>query len=124
MTPFQRYLLFQVPGWMVVSAVSAVLHQWAGVSTAVAVAFVGVVVLLDIVLYPFFRHSYQPARHAGVEALIGDTAVVVSHRHVKLRGELWRFISDAQPPLEPGERGRIVGVDGLTLVVARGPALE
>lgn len=125
MASFGRYLLFQVPGWMIVAGVSAGLHEWGAISAPVAAAFVGLVVGLDFVLYPFVRHGYEPGRHVGVEALIGESAVVYSRRYAKLRGELWRFRpAEDEEPFQPGDRGRVVGASGLTLVLARAPTLE
>ena len=51
----------------------------------------------------------------GAEALVGRTAVVARENHVRIAGELWAARSDQ--PLREGAGVRVVGVDGLTLVV-------
>ena len=56
---------------------------------------------------------------AGAETLIGARAVVVSPcrpaGQVRVQGELWRAL--CEPGAEPGETVRIVGREGLTLLV-------
>jgi membrane-bound serine protease (ClpP class) len=53
----------------------------------------------------------------GVEALLGETAVVSSPTQVRVAGELWEARSaDA---LVVGEEVQVTGVDGLTLRVSR-----
>jgi membrane protein implicated in regulation of membrane protease activity len=51
----------------------------------------------------------------GAESLVGREAVVVTPTQVKLDGELWRARSDE--PLVAGERVRVEGLEGLTLLV-------
>ncbi len=53
----------------------------------------------------------------GVEALLGETAVVSSPTQVRVAGELWEARSD--DALVVGEEVEVTGVDGLTLRVSR-----
>ena len=61
----------------------------------------------------------------GVSRLLGAEAVVVEHidaetGQVNLSGELWRARPyDAQRSYEPGERVRVIEVDGATVLVGR-----
>jgi membrane protein implicated in regulation of membrane protease activity len=57
-----------------------------------------------------WTHRRRPA--VGVEALVGVEAVVDPDGWVRVQGELWRARGAA-----PGDRVRVVAVDGLTLVV-------
>ncbi len=63
----------------------------------------------------------------GAEGLVGRTATVRERLgpegQVVVSGEIWRAIIEGEP-LEPGARVRIVGVDGLTLRVAKAEAKE
>jgi membrane protein implicated in regulation of membrane protease activity len=52
---------------------------------------------------------------AGVEALIGKTAVVSSPTQVRVAGEIWEARSDRL--LIPGDEVVVQGVEGLTLLV-------
>ena len=61
----------------------------------------------------------------GAEGLVGRTATVRERLgpegQVMVSGEIWRAIAEGEP-LEPGAQVRIVGVDGLTLRVAKAEA--
>src|SRR5499426_2828326 len=61
----------------------------------------------------------------GAEGLVGRTATVRERLgpegQVMVSGELWRAVAEGEP-LEPGAQVRIVGVDGLTLKVAKAEA--
>jgi membrane-bound serine protease (ClpP class) len=54
----------------------------------------------------------------GIENLLGSPAVVRSGGYVLAAGELWRATSAHGEPLEPGQRVRVTGIDGLVLTVA------
>lgn len=53
---------------------------------------------------------------SGVEALVGESAVVSSPTQVRVAGEIWEAVSAA--PLVVGEAVEVTGVDGLTLRVS------
>jgi membrane-bound serine protease (ClpP class) len=53
----------------------------------------------------------------GVEALIGETAVVTSPTQVRVAGEIWEARSS--DPLVVGEEVEVAAVDGLKLRVSR-----
>jgi membrane-bound serine protease (ClpP class) len=61
----------------------------------------------------------------GTEGLVGKTATVRERLgpegQVMVSGEIWRAVAEGEP-LEPGAQVRIVGVDGLTLRVAKAEA--
>ena len=69
--------------------------------------------------YFWIRFSRRRRIQAGAETLIGARAVVVSPcrpaGQVRVQGELWR--ARCEPGAEPGETVRIVGREGLTLLV-------
>ena len=122
MKPFYRYLLFQVPGWLVVSAVMGFLHSAAEVSATVGVGVVGFMVALDFGLYPLFRHSYTSRAQVGVEALSGTKGKVVRslspEGFVRVRGERWRARTlEPDGRAEEGETVEIMDARGLTLLV-------
>jgi membrane protein implicated in regulation of membrane protease activity len=68
--------------------------------------------------------SQRRSAQVGAEALVGRDAIVrdacAPIGRVSVRGELWRARCAA--PVRPGDTVRVVGIDGLTLVVE--PARE
>jgi membrane protein implicated in regulation of membrane protease activity len=65
----------------------------------------------------FVRWSRRRRSSVGVEALVGQTAVVATPTQVRVAGELWAARGDE--PLLAGEEVEVAAVDGLTLEVSR-----
>jgi membrane protein implicated in regulation of membrane protease activity len=62
------------------------------------------------------RWSRRRRSVSGVEALIGQTAIVSTPPQVRVAGELWEATSEE--PLVSGEDVEVTGVDGLRLRVS------
>ena len=74
--------------------------------------------LLDVAeSLALLRWSKRRRSTVGVEALVGQTAVVVTATQVRVAGELWAAWSDAR--LVVGDEVVVRAVDGLTLEVSR-----
>jgi membrane-bound serine protease (ClpP class) len=72
--------------------------------------------LLDVAESLFLlRWSRRRRAVSGVEALIGQRAVVSTPTQVRVAGELWEARSER--PLRPGDEVVVRAVDGLTLLV-------
>jgi membrane protein implicated in regulation of membrane protease activity len=63
----------------------------------------------------FLRWSRRRKSPVGAEALVGQTAVVVTPTQVRVAGELWEARSDDS--LRVGAQVTVLAVEGLTLVV-------
>jgi membrane-bound serine protease (ClpP class) len=81
-----------------------------------ALAALGIGLLVARLAVGSFKHRVT----AGQEAMLGARAEVVDWSgaagHVFLLGERWNAI--ASQPLQPGQKVRVVAIDGLTLSVA------
>lgn len=122
MTVLQRYLLIQVPGWILAALVLYALHRWLGLPAWLAWTLMAAEVVKDFVLYPFLRRAYETGEPTGSERLIGRVGVVrqaVAPRgYIELQGELW--LAEAAPgaaSMPSGARVRVIDAQGLTLVV-------
>jgi membrane-bound serine protease (ClpP class) len=86
---------------------------------AVLIALAAIVEVGELVFWRRFLRRYRVS--AGAEALVGERAEVIEacdpDGRVRLRGELWN--AHAVEPLAIGELARVIGIDGLTLEVAR-----
>jgi membrane protein implicated in regulation of membrane protease activity len=72
--------------------------------------------LLDVAESLFvLRWSHRRRVVTGVEALIGQRAVVSTPTQVRVAGELWEARSER--PLRPGDEVVVRAVDALTLIV-------
>jgi membrane protein implicated in regulation of membrane protease activity len=63
----------------------------------------------------FLKWSRRRKSPVGADALVGQTAVVVTSTQVRVAGELWEARSDT--PLRVGAQVTVRAVDGLTLEV-------
>lgn len=123
---FTRYVLFQVPGWVLAVIAVVMLREWTDVSLWAAIALVAVWVVKDFLLFPFLRSAYEQDTRVGAERLIGERGVAVerldSVGYIRVHGELWR--AEQLPPGEPipeGARVTVHAARGFTLLVQREP---
>ena len=116
-----RYLLWQVPGWLLAGVVCALIVLALDLPWWLALAGVGVFVLRDLALYPAMRSVFQPAPSPHP---IGERGVVVEPLRpegmIRIRGELWR--ARAPGEVEAQQEVVVTGVRGLTLLVRRADA--
>ncbi len=123
MRTLTRYYLFQVPGWALTAVLVAVLHAWLGLPVWVALTVLGVVVLKDVIFYPFLRRAYQleasgAARLVGLRGVARDT--LDPNGYVYVNGELWRAKTETEAPAIPaGADVRVVQGQRMTLTVTR-----
>lgn len=55
MHTFTRYMLFQIPGWLIAALVLIGLREWTGLSLQAAIGIFSLWVAVDFALYPFFE---------------------------------------------------------------------
>ena len=120
----KRYLLFQIPSWILALLLLGAAHRWLRVPLWAAVGLFVLYVAKDFLLYPYVRKAYEPHGKTGAELLIGCVGLTKQRLdpegYVQVKGELWRAVAD--PPGEPipaGQSVRIQEVSDLTLVVRR-----
>jgi len=117
-----RYVLLQIPGWLLVGIVLAALVHWLGVPRSIAAAVVALVIVKDVVLYPFVRSAYEGAVPTGAARMVGVVGRardrLAPTGYVLVNGELWQArAADCSHALEPGVAVRVRGVDGSILLV-------
>ena len=123
MATLTRYVLLQVPGWMLAALLLIGLQYWIGVSLWVIIGLFFLWVVKDFIIYPFVRTAYQAGVKTGTDQLVGAQGVAHQKRldprgYVRVRGELWR--AEAEPgdkPISPGSPIRVQAAHGLTLIV-------
>jgi len=122
MTTFARYLLLQIPGWVLTGLILLGLHHWLGLPLwLISGLFVGLVVK-DFIWYPSMRTAYESNVRTGAEQLIGAQGVVQTELnpqgYVHVRGELWRAeVEHDATPIARGNPVRVQAARGLTLIV-------
>ena len=124
MRVFGKYLLLQAPGLVLAAVVLIGLHRWAGLPGWAVYALLLVLLLKDLVLFPFVRRAYdfETSSPVGAGRLVGargtSTEPLEPHGYVRVAGELWRAeASSGTPAIPQGSLVRVREVRGLTLIV-------
>lgn len=120
--PSRRYLLFQVPGWILMILVLEGAHRWLGLSILAAAGLFLAFVAKDFLIYPYVRKAYEPDNRAVIEKLIGCRGVtkqaLAPEGYVLVKGELWRAKADPPEQAIPENTPVVVErVSELTLIV-------
>ncbi len=124
MKTWTRYLLFQVPGWVIAAIILLGLRYWIDLPFWIAVGAFILFVIKDFILYPLLRVAYESREKIGSDRLVGLQGVARERLdprgYVHVRGELWRAETEpADGPILAGSRVKIVAANGMTLIVAK-----
>ena len=120
-----RYVLYQIPGWILAMAGALVLYRWVGLPGWAAVTLVVAWALKDAALYPLLKASYEPDSRTVIERLVGLGGVAVEplapRGYVRIRGELWLAEpTAADVHIRRGHPVTVDAVRGTTLLVRPG----
>jgi membrane protein implicated in regulation of membrane protease activity len=93
MSTWQRYLLFQIPGWLIAAAVLLGLSHWKLLPPWLGIVCFLAWVLKDLMLYPLLHRAYQTNVKTGLQALVGARGFahddLSPKGFVRVQGELW-----------------------------------
>ncbi len=122
MRTWQRYLLFQLPGWIIAIVVFALVRHWNLLAEWLALLGLAAWVIKDLALYPFVRLAYETRTPTGAQILLGAKGVVEQELspegYVRVRGELWRAVArPEEETISSGTPVEIVDVDRMTILV-------
>jgi membrane-bound serine protease (ClpP class) len=112
-----RYLLWQLPGWLLGVVVAAWLVGGLGVPAWLAGIGLGALVLKDLLLFPALRTVFRPAGRAQPIGARGESVErLAPSGYVRVHGELW--MAESPGPEVPAGRAVVVReARGLTLIV-------
>ena len=121
MSPPIKYLLFQIPGWIIAAAVLTALVHWEFLTKGIAVLCFFGWLLKDLLLYPFFRRAYEPGV-TGSARLVGSKGIaegdLTPKGYIRVSGELWRAVaSPADHVLRSGTEVEIIGAERMEVFV-------
>lgn len=121
MSPPIKYLLFQIPGWIIAAAILTALVHWEFFTKGIAVLCFFGWLLKDLLLYPFFRRAYEPGV-TGSARLVGSKGIaegdLTPRGYIRVRGELWRAVaSPADHVLRSGTEVEIIGAERMEVFV-------
>lgn len=118
-----RYVLFQIPGWLLAAVAAWAAVAWWELSPQLAAGLFVLWLLKDFVLFPFVRVAYEPPGPSGGVWPVGARGVVVEPLTpdglVRVGAELWRAELRSGGSLPTGAPVRVTSLRGLTLAVDR-----
>ena len=113
-----RYLLWQVPGWVVVALAAWLTGQALHLPEWVAPVATALFIVKDLVLYRAMRDVFRPPAAPVRVGSQGETAEPIAPiGYVRVGGELWRATTPDRRHLPAGIPVRVLATRGLTLVV-------
>ena len=123
-SPFVRYLLLEIPGWVLGAVVLAFFVHAGELSLRTALLLFAIWVAKDFALFPLLRVGYQPSAPDGSGRLVGAIGTARERLDptgwVRVGSELWQAeLERDQSPVEAGGQVRVLAVRGLTLRVER-----
>ena len=122
MRPWVKYLIYQVPGWVLIIVILIALRHWLELSPRIAIVVFLLWVIKDFALYPLLRKSFEPSGETPLEQMIGLQGVakerIDPRGYIQVRGELWHAqIPPGGDPIPAGRKIRVVGADGIKLII-------
>jgi membrane-bound serine protease (ClpP class) len=122
-----EYTIYAVIGTLLELAILVTIVVWGLPYAGIDMPFWGLI-LLAILLLAFSYYTYTMGRKAlsrkllhEIDAMVGDTGIVATVNegggYIRIRGELWKALSDAE--LSIGQEIVVVATDGFKLVVEK-----
>lgn len=123
MSTLTKYLILQVPGWVLAVIVATALRHWLDLPLWAALGLVALWVIKDLVMYPLLRTAYESDVKTGVDQLVGTYGVALDELaprgYVRVRGELWQAeVRSGSHAVSAGSMVRVEGARGMTLFVS------
>ncbi|MGH9159332.1 MAG: NfeD family protein [Vicinamibacteraceae bacterium] len=114
-----KYLILQIPGWVLAVVVGWLFVKWFDVPPWAAIALVSLWIAKDFALFPSMRHFYEST--SGRPRIVGDAGVAVTdlnpHGFVRIHGELWQAEVGANKHIAKGCGVYVRDIRGLLLIV-------
>lgn len=117
-----KYALCQLPGALIAGGILFFLHRSFGFPGWLAWTLFGIWVLKDVLLFPFVWTAYSTeAPGAAMTGRVGETrGRLEPDGYIRVGGELWwAELPPGAPAVDDGERVKVLGQRGLTLIVER-----
>jgi len=117
-----RYALFQVPVWVLLVLVLIIVRWWVHIPAWLVWVIFALWITKDVILFPFVWRAYDQDPSRSLNTLIGKQGIAMDRLspsgYVKVHGELWQAeVIGGSPTIERGERVKVQGIRGLTLLV-------
>jgi membrane protein implicated in regulation of membrane protease activity len=119
-----RYVLLQIPALVVLILMLALVQRWVSLPAWFIWGLITLWIAKDVILFFFTWHAYDPTHKGPANSMIDQRGIAENRLapsgYIQVRGELWQAeVMENSLPIEKGQRVRIYGNRGLTLLVHR-----
>jgi membrane protein implicated in regulation of membrane protease activity len=109
---------------VIISLVMWLLQQWGKISLWLALLFIGIWLLKDIVMYPFVKNAFKPQQQKNNRSLIGLKGVAEDDLaplgYIRVGDELWKARAAKNGmQISKGDVVIVEREEGLTLLVRK-----
>ena len=119
---FLRYILFQVPGVVLLYLLLILARQVVALPTWFIWSLVAFWVIKDLILFPAVWRAYDQKRRDDSSSMVGSRGIAEDRLdrsgYIRVHGELWKAeVMGNSPSIGKGEKVTVQGIRGLTLFV-------
>ena len=114
-------MLLQLPALAILVVLLAIAERWVNLPSWFIWGLMGIWIMKDIALFPLTWRAYDQDDGKAGTSMLGKGGVAEARLnpsgYIRIGGELWQaeVMGEAQP-IERGERVRVQGIRGLTLL--------
>jgi membrane protein implicated in regulation of membrane protease activity len=117
-----RYALLQIPFTALLIVVLILMRKWVDLPLWFVCGLIALSVIKDIALFPLVWMSYDPDSPVLTNRMEGTRGIAIDDLHpsgyVEIGAELWQAeVLGGSPSIRRGQRVRVSGIRGLTLLV-------
>jgi membrane protein implicated in regulation of membrane protease activity len=118
-----RYALLQVPALALLIFLLILAKHWVVLPSWFIWGLIVFWAVKDVALFPLTWRAYDQDRSRAANSIIGACGIaeerLAPSGYVRIGGELWQAeVAGGAPPIDRGERVRVVNILGLTLLVS------
>jgi membrane protein implicated in regulation of membrane protease activity len=117
-----KFILLQLPLLVLLPLVLFFIRQWVDIPVWLIWGLVALLIIKGIIMFPRVWRSYDQSRPGDPTSIIGMLGIAQDRLaptgYIQVRSELWRAeVMEGYPPIPNGKYVRVVGMEGLTLLV-------
>jgi len=117
-----RYILLQIPALVLLILMVTLVQRWVRLPAWFIWCLIALWIAKDVILFFFTWRAYDYSNKGFINSMIGQQGITENRLapsgYIYVRGELWQAeIEENSVPIEKGEKVRIYGNRGLTLLV-------
>jgi membrane-bound ClpP family serine protease len=117
-----KFILLQLPLLVLLPLALYFIRQWVAIPVWLIWGLVALLIIKDVIMFPIVWRAYEQSRPGDPTSIIGMRGIAKDRLaptgYIHVRSELWRAeVMEGCSPIADGKGVRVVGIEGLTLIV-------